>query len=228
MFEDTKKEPEDILAGVDKGAPPPTLPTEPSPKKAGVKPPEAPKGAPVPSGGPEKPPTGVETKVEKPSAPPPPPAVAEITEPKVFWQKFLIIGGISVILVSGVIGYILVRKPAPKPEESAPPATEQQPPAAEAEAQPTVPEQPPVVPAPPPDTDNDGLTDEEEDVLGTNPANPDTDNDGLSDREEVEIYLTDPLNPDTDDDTYLDGEEVQNGYDPKGKGKLFEVPAPQE
>ena len=35
------------------------------------------------------------------------------------------------------------------------------------------------------DTDNDGLTDGEEGVLGTDPGNPDTDGDGLTDGEEV-------------------------------------------
>jgi hypothetical protein len=73
------------------------------------------------------------------------------------------------------------------------------------------------------DTDGDGLTDEEELELGTDPLNPDTDGDGLSDREEVKVYFTDPLNPDTDGDGYLDGEEVEGGYDPKGPGKLYDL-----
>jgi len=47
----------------------------------------------------------------------------------------------------------------------------------------------------------------------------DTDNDGLSDEKE-EMYNTDPENPDTDDDGYLDGEEVKNGYNPNGEGEL--------
>jgi hypothetical protein len=73
------------------------------------------------------------------------------------------------------------------------------------------------------DTDGDGLTDEEELELGTDPLNPDTDGDGLSDREEVKVYFTDPLKPDTDGDGYLDGEEVEGGYDPKGPGKLYDL-----
>jgi len=71
------------------------------------------------------------------------------------------------------------------------------------------------------DADQDGLTDDEEVALKTNPLNTDTDNDGLFDREEVKVYFTDPLNPDTDGDTYKDGEEVKNGYNPKGPGKLL-------
>ncbi len=71
------------------------------------------------------------------------------------------------------------------------------------------------------DSDNDGLIDEEEIKLGTNPDLPDTDNDGLFDREEVMTFKTDPLNADTDGDGYLDGAEVKSGYDPRGPGKLY-------
>jgi len=81
----------------------------------------------------------------------------------------------------------------------------------------------PEVVVPAVDSDRDGLTDDEEKTLGTDPNNADTDNDGLFDREEVKVYLTDPLNPDTDQDGYLDGEEVKNGYDPKGPGKLLQT-----
>lgn len=63
------------------------------------------------------------------------------------------------------------------------------------------------------DSDGDGLTDEEERALGTDPNNPDTDGDGLSDGEEVELG-TDPTNPDTDGDGLSDGEEVSLGTDP--------------
>ena len=41
----------------------------------------------------------------------------------------------------------------------------------------------------------------------------DSDQDGLSDQEEA-IYKTDPHNPDTDGDGYSDGTEVKSGYDP--------------
>ncbi len=74
------------------------------------------------------------------------------------------------------------------------------------------------------DTDGDGLTDDQELALGTDPTKIDTDGDGLTDREEVEIYFTDPLNPDTDGDSFLDGAEVTAGYDPKGPGKLLILP----
>jgi outer membrane protein OmpA-like peptidoglycan-associated protein len=59
-----------------------------------------------------------------------------------------------------------------------------------------------------PDLDGDGLLNDEERQLGTDPLNPDTDGDGLKDGEEVHTYKTDPLNPDTDGDGCKDGEEV--------------------
>jgi cell division septation protein DedD len=71
------------------------------------------------------------------------------------------------------------------------------------------------------DLDQDGLSDIEEAELKTNPRKADTDGDSLFDREEVKVYLTDPLDPDTDGDGYLDGEEVENGFNPKGEGKLL-------
>ena len=44
------------------------------------------------------------------------------------------------------------------------------------------------------DSDHDGLTDEQERNIGTDPMNPDTDGDGVSDGGEV-VNGTDPLNP---------------------------------
>ena len=68
------------------------------------------------------------------------------------------------------------------------------------------------------DSDNDGLSDEDEVVYGTNPDNPDTDADGLMDGTEVDMAdgsgCPDPLNPDSDGDTLLDGDEVDSGTNP--------------
>jgi len=58
------------------------------------------------------------------------------------------------------------------------------------------------------DIDGDGLTNAEEERLGTNPYDPDTDGDGLSDWYEVKILNTDPLRIDTDGDGLTDFEEV--------------------
>lgn len=63
------------------------------------------------------------------------------------------------------------------------------------------------------DTDGDGLTDVEEDALGTDENDADTDNDGLEDGEEVDMG-TDPKDSDTDSDGLEDGEEVDLGTDP--------------
>jgi hypothetical protein len=65
------------------------------------------------------------------------------------------------------------------------------------------------------DDDNDGLTNMEEAMIGTDPLNPDTDGDGLSDGQEVNQYATDPLNADSDGDFLGDGDEVNvYGSDP--------------
>lgn len=63
------------------------------------------------------------------------------------------------------------------------------------------------------DPDGDGLSNEREIFLGTNPNSQDTDKDGIPDGEEIRLK-TDPKNPDTDRDGFLDGDEVRNGFDP--------------
>ena len=72
------------------------------------------------------------------------------------------------------------------------------------------------------DSDNDGLTDDEELALGTNPFSPDTDGDGFDDFVEVRINFTDPLvwddeyaNQDSDGDNLSDSDELNiHGTDP--------------
>ncbi|MCA9984519.1 MAG: FHA domain-containing protein, partial [Anaerolineales bacterium] len=64
------------------------------------------------------------------------------------------------------------------------------------------------------DDDNDGLSNNQEAALGTQPDNPDTDGDGLSDGEEVNRYGTQPKNIDTDGDGLVDGAEVEAGTSP--------------
>lgn len=88
------------------------------------------------------------------------------------------------------------------------------------------------------DTDADGLTNEREAALGTDPLQPDTDGDrlldgdevnvhqtdplkadtdgdGLQDADELQTHLTDPRNPDMDSDGRLDGAEIAGGSDPR-------------
>jgi len=67
----------------------------------------------------------------------------------------------------------------------------------------------------PGDTDGDGLSDEDEVALGTDPLNKDFDIDGLLDGREVNQIGTDPLNDDSDGDGLKDGAEVdQYGTSP--------------
>jgi hypothetical protein len=77
-----------------------------------------------------------------------------------------------------------------------------------------------------PDDDNDGLIDQAEAYVGTDPLNPDTDGDGildgaedsdgdgLSDGAEASTYFTDPLKADTDGDGFSDYVEVHVTTDP--------------
>jgi hypothetical protein len=57
------------------------------------------------------------------------------------------------------------------------------------------------------DPDQDGLTNEEENNLGTDPNNPDSDNDGVNDGEEINLGL-DPLDNDSDNDGVDDGNDA--------------------
>jgi cell wall-associated NlpC family hydrolase len=66
---------------------------------------------------------------------------------------------------------------------------------------------------PPTDTDGDGLTDEFERLLGTDPAAMDSDQDNLSDLYETTVSHTDPLAVDTDQDGTSDSLEVAAGTD---------------
>lgn len=74
------------------------------------------------------------------------------------------------------------------------------------------------------DTDNDGLTDAQEQQKGTDSSNPDTDGDLLSDGDEINVWHSDPLKKDTDQDGYPDGSEIQNGYSPLDSAVLDNPP----
>lgn len=64
------------------------------------------------------------------------------------------------------------------------------------------------------DSDGDGLTNIEEEKLGTDMSLTDTDRDGLSDYNEVNCYGTNPNEIDTDGDGVEDGMEVSIGSQP--------------
>lgn len=57
------------------------------------------------------------------------------------------------------------------------------------------------------DTDGDGIDDETEIQIGTDPLNPDTDEDGLPDGYEYYVLNTSPLEIDTDENGITDGDE---------------------
>jgi len=61
------------------------------------------------------------------------------------------------------------------------------------------------------DTDEDGLPDWYEELIGTDPENPDTDGDGLPDGYEVFVSFTNPLLWDSEGDGISDGERDSDG-----------------
>jgi hypothetical protein len=65
----------------------------------------------------------------------------------------------------------------------------------------------------PADADGDGLANDDEAEIGSDPDDPDTDDDGLIDGEEV-FLGTDPTNPDSDGDGSSDLVEEQSGTSP--------------
>ncbi len=73
------------------------------------------------------------------------------------------------------------------------------------------------------DPDNDGLTNDEEAALGTNPLKTDTDGDGLGDGEEVNTYHTNPLLKDSDGDGMDDDKEIACGTNPMVSSDVFAV-----
>jgi len=149
-------------------------------------------------------------------------------------KKGLIFGSLAAVLVVAIGGYLGLKffasdqaAPVSPPvqtetEKTSLETVTPEPPAETTAPEPSQPAETAVVPERL-DSDQDGLTDEEEAALGTNANNIDSDQDGLTDREEVKVYQTDPLNSDTDGDGYKDGEEIASGYNPKGQGKLLEI-----
>lgn len=196
MFDDLTKEPEDIFSQSDKIAPQPVAPAE----------------------------VQAAPQVTVPTAP-------EELKKSFPWKPIVLVVGILVVIAAAF--YLSVRILSSRtPVTPVPPTTESSTPlrqdfegqeATEVPSDQIVPVQEESVISTA-DADKDGLTDEEEALIGTSPRNPDTDADGLFDLEEVRTWHTDPLQPDTDADGYLDGAEVSAGYNPNGSGVLREPP----
>jgi ELWxxDGT repeat protein len=74
------------------------------------------------------------------------------------------------------------------------------------------------------DGDQDGLDDQDEVALGTDPADADSDDDGLTDGAEVNTHGTNPLSADTDGDGYSDFDELANGSNPLDPNSPAGVP----
>lgn len=68
-----------------------------------------------------------------------------------------------------------------------------------------------------PDTDNDGLSDVYENILGSSPDKTDSDGDGISDGQEVNTYHTNPIKSDSDDDGLDDAYEILIHSDPNSR-----------
>lgn len=218
---------------------PAEIPPPPRPTRPLSGPPPAP-GVPVASAEePFLPPP--EHPTEPPALPPLPPAAATaLGTPEAGGERrrlrtgrlVIVLVGLAVVLGSIVALIIFFQPSGEEPGPSKQPAP------------------PPVVaasplPVGPVDADQDGLTDDVERTLGTNPeaadsdgdtytdaqelaagydpkgpGKLDTDADALPDPEEAKLG-TDPRNADTDGDGYFDGREVQNCYDPR-------IPSPQD
>ena len=217
MFDELQPEPEDVFAQTDASAPQIASPTMSAP---------APMPAPAP----------IAMAQPAPASSPMP------SEPKKAFPWKVVVLVVAIVAVIGLAFFLSMKilnsktpvTPA-APEESIVPEDTSVPAAAETIVIPeattptdVVPETTPEATAPAVestlDSDKDGLTDERETQLGTDPNNADTDGDGLFDKEEVDVYKTNPLNPDTDGDTFKDGDEVKKGYNPNGPGKLLEIP----
>jgi hypothetical protein len=73
------------------------------------------------------------------------------------------------------------------------------------------------------DVDHDGLTNDQEIALGSNPLSADSDLDGLTDAEELNVYGTDPNRADTDGDGVDDFSEVTAGTSPTSAASLLRI-----
>jgi hypothetical protein len=154
-------------------------------------------------------------EVRTPGVPAPPIAPPKLATPgkaKRSLTKKIIVIGASALLVLGVGGFFLVRSAQPPVVSEPTPALVR----------------PVPTPPTPPSTPSVETPVETPDTTGVFPMEivpgTDTDSDGLTDAEEELVYRTDPRKPDTDADGFLDGNEVFHRYNPGGTapGTLLE------
>ena len=149
-------------------------------------------------------------KPSKPSTPPPPPKPPPLPTGKPLPAKkksnakVLVIAGALVLVALGLAGFFLLQTLE----------------APEAEPEPQAVLPPPPLGSTAGETEGAGETGKPPETTDpfASPARPgvDSDSDGLTDVEEQILYATDPFLPDTDTDGFLDGNEVFHGYNPKG------------
>ncbi|MEK7620604.1 MAG: hypothetical protein AAB413_05200 [Patescibacteria group bacterium] len=146
--------------------------------------------------------------IPAPKAPPKPPTFKK----KASTTKKLLVIGVVVLLVLAVGGFLLVYL-TPEPVTPTPSTTTQTtrpaPVVEEEESEPVV--------------EEESVTEPEVFPTEVTPGT-DSDSDGLTDTEENLVYETNPKRPDTDADGFLDGNEVFHGYNPGGTapGTLIE------
>jgi len=109
-------------------------------------------------------------------------------------KRYLIIGAVGTIVVLAAGGIYYLRVRSSQGIELAPvvPATTSQPAATSTEVTSTQPEAVGGQATTAIDSDGDGLTDDQERTLGTDPNLRDTDGDGVSDYDEVNVFHTNP------------------------------------
>lgn len=128
-----------------------------------------------------------------------------------------IVSGFVVLLVGFVLVLFFTRQAPTEPVISPEPLPE----TPVETPQPTAPTPTPIpTPVPEPEPTTPLVTLPE--VITSLGTDADTDQDGLSDREE-QLFLTSVAVPDTDQDNFLDGTELRNLYDPATPGALLEV-----
>lgn len=220
-----------------KGSPPSNLPFQPDDMLAGVED-DVQASASSPASPPDALSAGLlkpKTNSGSPSTPPvvSAPPLSYATKPPILGKILGVVIGVAVLGGIGVGGwwvYTYIIKKTPEPAMPTVQNTPTFPTTSTPTTQPDLPSRTPATSTPvltgdTTDTDRDGLTDEEERLYGSSVTLSDTDSDGLSDFDEIKVWNTDPNNPDSDSDSYKDGDEVKNGYNPKGAGKLFNIPS---